>query len=316
MPNSAHPASFPGDIGSTQTHAWPPPSPTNAFPSLFPTKVGYPGPTETGAEPGLVLTAGEGRYPSWKGTEGLVKPLLWEEEHEVEDESPEWIEEDLNMDGKKKHRKESFSIFKNWGNLTPFHSVPADSFGIKSETGPEVPDGCTLKGVHILHRHGARYPTGWPGYATPGMLASRFHHAASTGQGIKAHGPLAFLNTWTYKLGTEVLTPFGRQQLFDLGVSMRMKYGSLLEGFTDRLPVFRTESQDRMLASATNFALGFFGWPLDDKFLLSVTVEANGVNNTLAPYKTCPNDSNPLIGDRGTYYVKQWVSVYLVDAQQ
>ncbi|KIM23174.1 hypothetical protein M408DRAFT_332472 [Serendipita vermifera MAFF 305830] len=220
------------------------------------------------------------------------------------------------MDGKKKHRKESFSIFKNWGNLTPFHSVPADSFGIKSETGPEVPDGCTLKGVHILHRHGARYPTGWPGYATPGMLASRFHRAASTGQGIKAHGPLAFLNTWTYKLGTEVLTPFGRQQLFDLGVSMRMKYGSLLEGFTDRLPVFRTESQDRMLASATNFALGFFGWPLDNKFLLSVTVEANGVNNTLAPYKTCPNDSNPLIGDRGTYYVKQWVSVYLVDAQQ
>jgi hypothetical protein len=45
--------------------------------------------------------------------------------------------------------------------------------------------------------------------------------------------------------------------------------------------VFRTESQDRMLASATNFALGFFGWPLEDKFLLSVTVEENGVSAVL-----------------------------------
>jgi len=44
-----------------------------------------------------------------------------------------------------------------------------------------------------------------------------------------------------------------------------------------RLPVFRTESQDRMLASATNFALGFFGWPLDNKFLLSVTIEEKNV---------------------------------------
>lgn len=73
------------------------------------------------------------------------------------------------------------------------------------------------------------------GYATPGGLASKLHRAST---GIKAHGPLSFLNTWTYKLGTEVLTPFGRQQLFDLGVSMRMKYGSLLEGFTDVGPGF------------------------------------------------------------------------------
>jgi hypothetical protein len=33
-----------------------------------------------------------------------------------------------------------------------------------------------------------------------------------------------------------------------------------------------------MLASATNFALGFFGWPLDEKFLLSVTIQESGVN--------------------------------------
>lgn len=46
-----------------------------------------------------------------------------------------------------------------------------------------------------------------------------------------------------------------------------------------KLPVFRTESEDRMLASETNFAFGFFGWPLDNKFLLSVTIEQTGVRN-------------------------------------
>lgn len=60
-----------------------------------------------------------------------------------------------------------------------------------------------------------------------------------------------------------VLTPFGRQQLYDLGVSTRMKYGFLLQvchfssrsavpvaesfiqNFTEKntIPVFRTESQ-------------------------------------------------------------------------
>jgi hypothetical protein len=63
-------------------------------------------------------------------------------------------------------------------------------------------------------------------------LAANLHDAAQSGR-FKAHDGLNFLNKWTYRLGSEVLTPFGRQQLFDLGVSMRMKYGKLLEGFKD-----------------------------------------------------------------------------------
>jgi len=35
------------------------------------------------------------------------------------------------------------------------------------------------------------------------------------------------------------------------------------------------------------------------------TVEEKGVNNTLAPYKTCPNDST-----------RKWVEVYLKDAHK
>jgi hypothetical protein len=167
--------SFPGDVGSTVVHDYPPASPTNAFPSMFPTEVGYPGPTATGAEPGLVLTAGT--YPFWKGTDGLVKPDTWKgkkhggkigsnhEDHGDEDsirELPSWIEDDSTSDQSKKSKhKSKFNVLHHWGNLTPFHSVPPDSFGIKSSTGAEVPPTCSLKGAHILHRHGARYPTGW-----------------------------------------------------------------------------------------------------------------------------------------------------------
>lgn len=55
-----------------------------------------------------------------------------------------------------------------------------------------------------------------------------------------------------------------RQQLFALGVKYRNMYGQLLDAPAlsskkRNLPVFRTESQDRMTKSSLNFAAGFFG---------------------------------------------------------
>ena len=58
-----------------------------------------------------------------------------------------------------------------------------------------------------------------------------------------------------------------------------------------------------MVASATNFAIGFFGYPFEGQYQQSITIEASGVclssllqssqkliyhqfNNTLAPYLT------------------------------
>ena len=291
-------------IGSKVIHNYPPTSPTNDFPSLFPTEVGYPGPTGTGAEPALVQTAPV--YPKQSGMPLLVPPLPNTKGKANDDEG--------EVGGSK------FDMLKSWGNLSPWFSVERGSFGVSG--GPETPLGCAVDGVHILHRHGARYPTEYMRFASPAAFATKLHKANQGKKGkLKAKGALAFLNTWTYKLGHNVLTPFGRQQLFDLGVGMRLKYGFLLESFTDphsptarRLPIIRTESQDRMLASATNFALGFFGWPLDGKVLMEVTVEEKGVNNTLAPYKTCTNDSTK--GDRGVWYVRKWVEVYLKDARE
>jgi hypothetical protein len=68
------------------------------------------------------------------------------------------------------------------------------------------------------------------GYAAPAALAARWNSVSSS---IQGSGALSFINDWTYKLGEAILNHFGRQQMFDLGVSMRMKYGTLLETFTD-----------------------------------------------------------------------------------
>lgn len=110
--------------------------------------------------------------------------------------------------------------------------------------------------MHLLYRHGARYPTSG---AAPGTFAQKLANATKTGLAVS--GDLSFLADWTYKLGAELLTPFGRSQNFLLGVAYRELYGHLLNNFTTAgtLPVFRTESQDRMVKTAENFAAGFFG---------------------------------------------------------
>lgn len=81
------------------------------------------------------------------------------------------------------------------------------------------------------------------------------HNATQAAGGFTASGPLAFLNDWTYKLGAELLTPFGRKQNFDFGVASRQLYGKLLNNFTEAgtIPVMRTQSQDRMVKSKPPF---------------------------------------------------------------
>jgi hypothetical protein len=46
--------------------------------------------------------------------------------------------------------------------------------------------------------------------------------------------------------------------------------------FTHTISLLR----DRMLASALNFASGFWGIPYEDKYLQSITIEARGVSSS------------------------------------
>jgi hypothetical protein len=107
----------------------------------------------------------------------------------------------------KSNEGKSFNVLEHIGQLSPWQSV--ESFGLHN-TSPVIPKGCSLKQVHLLHRHGARYPTGDSSISS---FAAKVHSTAITGKGFSASGALSFLNTWTYKLGAETLTPFGRSQL-------------------------------------------------------------------------------------------------------
>lgn len=151
--------------GSTEVHRYPPPSPSNVFPSLFPSNVGHAGPTPTGAEPALVATAPS--LPIHSGAAHLLAPQTLAN-----------------------HSEQPFDVFQNWGNLSPWFSVPRSAFGVDSP--PEAPEGCRVTGLHLLHRHGARYPTGGASYGGPANFSFRLAQSESW----MARGQLDFLNDW------------------------------------------------------------------------------------------------------------------------
>lgn len=151
-----------------------------------------------------------------------------------------------------------------------------------------------------MYRHGARYPSGT---APPQAFQAKLYNATQTVKNLGFTGELDFLNSWEYRLGAELLTPFGRSQNFELGVAFRQQYGALLNNFTrqNALPVFTTESQDRMVKTALNFMGGFFGIPeYSTEANLLLRIEAQGFNNTGAPYYTCPNSNVASRGQQGS----------------
>lgn len=108
-------------------------------------------------------------------------------------------------------------------------------------SSPLIPNNMTLKQVHLLHRHGARYPT-------PNSIGAVFAEKLrtltnSSADSVGFTDDLAFLNTWTYKLGTAILTPAGRKMMYDSGVGFRQQYGYLLDDFRAHRPVVRTTTQ-------------------------------------------------------------------------
>src|ERR1700720_958132 len=68
-----------------------------------------------------------------------------------------------------------FSVLDYLGNYSPMKSI--DSFGLPWAS-PQIPGGCALNQVHLLHRHGARYPT--TNGIGPAAFAAKIHAAASS----------------------------------------------------------------------------------------------------------------------------------------
>lgn len=262
--------------------------PASVNSSLFPPEsvVGFPGPTPTGVEPNAAQTA-----PSYPYNQIPAKafPIVAPQPHDNGTGGSSSSSSNSTLTGS------GFDITQYWGNLSPWYSLRSADYGLP-DASPLAPAGCTITQVHLLYRHGARYPTTG---AAPSTFAQKLANATRNGT-VTFTGELAFLGNWTYKLGAELLTPFGRSQNFMLGVQHRELYGHLLNNFTaaGQIPVFRTESQDRMVKTAENFAAGFFGVPeYLNEVNIEILVEAVGLNNSGASYEIC-NNSN--IASRGS----------------
>jgi len=252
----------------------------------FPTDVGYLGTTKPGLEqPFLVNTD---TLLNSTEANAAIGPSAYETRFRATDDT----------DG-------SFNIWARLGNTSPYAS--SQLFNETAQYGDLEP-GCEVTGVHVLHRHGARFPTSSTSEGAP-----LFGATVANATNLNATGPLAFLNDWRYTLGAEVLVAVGRQQLFDSGVKHFLRYGGLYNESTQTAkPVVRTTSQSRMLDSARYFALGFWGYDAPEKINLEVIIEADGFNNTLAPYDTCNNSNTLTVGD--LYLTPVWRDIYLKDA--
>lgn len=191
-----------------------------------------------------------------------------------------------------------FRPFEHMGPLTPYKS--SQWAGVDSArylAAPKPANGtCTLSQVHILHRHGARYPT----QGAPTKLVQALLHARNS---ITFSGPLAFLANYEYRLGEELLVPLGREQLHRSGVQAAMDYGRLASAdLAQRRRLFvRAGSQKRIVDSALAWATGFWGAEWAQYTDLDVQIEAPGFNTTLAPNFACH-------GARDTFQMEAYVN--------
>ncbi|KAI9747290.1 MAG: hypothetical protein M1835_002153 [Candelina submexicana] len=197
----------------------------------------------------------------------------------------------------------SSSIFQLTGQLSPYFPNP-DGFGAQEFP---LPAGANISQVHVLHRHGSRYPTSGSNVASFGGRI-----ANATGK-FNATGALSFLNSWSYQLGAEILVPVGRQELFDSGVLHYYNYGRLYN--TSTKIIARTTTQDRMLKSAEYFmaAQGFFGLEWTNNATLEVIIEQSNFNISLAGYDNC-NNSNSRVSAGGNNASLAWEAIYLANA--
>ncbi|CAK3999640.1 3-phytase A [Lecanosticta acicola] len=208
------------------------------------------------------------------------------------------------------------NIFQMQGQLSHYFPNPS-GFGVSEYS---LPANASIVQLNMLSRHGARYPTTGAGATVLAQKILNFTSnspAAASGftSGSRTFtGPLAFLNTWKNQLGAEILTPVGKQELFDSGTLHQIMYGHLYPNNGSKIYA-RTTTQDRMIQSAEYFMAGFFGlqWTQNASLIVAIENTTGTWNNTLAGYDNCPNSNAP-VSQGGTNATREWYNIYLADA--
>lgn len=247
----------------------------------FPTYIGHPGYYETGLPANFAEEMGAQPTPT-RGAEPIATSL------------PGFTNK--------------FNPFRHMGPLTPYRS---GEFGVDNARELHTPISsqgvCVLQQVHILHRHGARYPTS----ESPTELVKKLIQRNKVGGRItKFTGPLAFLNNYVYRLGKELLVPVGRHQLHQSGVNAAVDYGALVAADVDagKRMFVRAGSQQRIVDSAIAFMTGFFGNSWTEHTDFEIQLEDPGFNTTLASNFACDAAAE------AKSEVNDWINKYLENA--
>ncbi|ODQ67935.1 phosphoglycerate mutase-like protein [Nadsonia fulvescens var. elongata DSM 6958] len=220
----------------------------------------------------------------------------------------------------------------HWGRYSEFFTDNSNFLGIKDD-GIGTPHQCAIEQVHVLHRHGDRYPTS--GTSRPMKdLAKKLTEYFKT-HAYKPLPPFEWIKTWNYTLDQDILTSKGIATEFSSGAKLWSDYSKTLfktdqqfyspeiytyENGTQRpIPVIRATTQSRIQTSAEAWAAGFFGQysgqPYAEKdasklYNLILQDEIDGNNNTLAGEYRCPVPKKKF---SGVSKKQEWVKHYLND---
>lgn len=166
------------------------------------------------------------------------------------------------------HHHQDFDPYKHLGHLSPFFEPPNTPTSLKSGTPPS----CTATSrAFLIHRHGSRNPHADELAVIQG-LADYIKNNSALFSNPQADVPFAwsFLarGSWNNTLGTDDLTAPGRQQLFDHGVALRLRYPDLYVEPDDESDDADSDAgdalavagdEDRVVESAEWFLAGYYG---------------------------------------------------------
>jgi hypothetical protein len=107
-------------------------------------------------------------------------------------------------------------ISSHWGQISPYADNAETYFGVQ-DVG--LPDGCQIEQVHSLQRHANRFPTA---FFDDGIndenFAGKVMNWTAANSTKQFTGPLAFLNSYQYQMGSSYLTGLGASTEFMAGV--------------------------------------------------------------------------------------------------
>lgn len=179
--------------------------------------------------------------------------------------------------------RDKFNLFQHTGGIGPY--IEHSGFGISVST----PEACKVKQVHVLARHTERYPT----------PEKTFHATVNKLKGAETlNGTLEFLKDYKFFI-TEPSKQYGRltwtgpyngiDEARKMGEKYKERYEHLYRSLgNDVLPIF-TSSSSRVIATAKQFGVGFFGpdWETTEGKLVIVSESPASGGDSLTPDKSC-----------------------------